>query len=77
MLKITEIVLEHISDIDIHLFIEKGMRGGISYFAKRLSKAINKRMTDYDSSDESKFIVYLDANNQYGLGMSQYFSYGF
>ena len=39
MLKMTRIEVELISDIDLHLFIEKGMRGGISYIAKR--KIIN------------------------------------
>ena len=34
MLKVTKIELEKISDADIHLFIEKGMRGGISYINK-------------------------------------------
>ena len=72
----TGIELKLISDIDMHLFIEKRTRGGISYIAKRYSKANNKYMADYDSSEESKFIVYLDANNVYGLGMSQYLSYG-
>ena len=42
MLKMTKIELKLISDIDMHLFIEKGMRGGISYIAKRHSKANNK-----------------------------------
>ena len=72
----TGIELELISDIDKHLFIEKGVRGGISYIAKRYSKVNNKYMTDYDSSEESKFIVYLDANNLYGLGRSQHLPYG-
>ena len=39
MLKMKRIELELISDIDLHLFIEKGMKGGISYIAKRFSKA--------------------------------------
>ena len=76
MLKMTEIELELISDIKMHLFIEEGMRGDISYIAKRYSKANNKYMTDNDSSEKSKFIVYLDANNLYGWEMSQCLPYG-
>ena len=59
----------------MHLFIEKRMRGGISYIAKRYSKPINKYMKYYDSSKESKCITYLDANNLYGWAMSQYLPY--
>ena len=76
MLKMTGIELELISDIDMHLFIEKGMRGGITYITKRHGKANNKYMKCYNSSKESKFIVYLDANNLYGWTMSQYLPYG-
>ena len=75
MLKTTGIKLDLISDINMHLFIEKGMRGGISYISKRYSKANNKYMKCYDSSEESKFITYLDANNLYGCVVSQYLPY--
>ena len=76
MLKMTEIELDLISDIDMHLFIEKkGMRGGISYIAKRYSKANNKYMQSYDAKKTSKFITYLDANNLYGWAMIQYLPY--
>ena len=68
MLKMTGIELDLISDIYLHLFIEKGMRGGISYIAKRHSKANNKYMKCYDSSEKSKYITYLDANNLLWLG---------
>ena len=43
----------------MHLFIEKGMRGGISYIAKRYSKANNKYMECYNRGKESKYITYL------------------
>ena len=42
MLKMTKMKLDLISDIHMHLFIEKGMRDGISYIAKRHSRAKNK-----------------------------------
>ena len=66
MLKRTKIELDLISDIDMHLLIEKGMRGGISYIAKRHSKTNNKYMQSYDAKKPGKFITYLDANNLYG-----------
>ena len=63
-----------ISDIDMYLFVEKGIRGGISYIAKRHSKANNKYMQFYDNKNPRKFMMYLDANKLYGRAMSQYFS---
>ena len=39
ILKMTKIELKLISDIDMYLFIEIGMRGGISYIAKRHKKS--------------------------------------
>ena len=71
MLKMTKIELDLIHDTDMHLFIEKGMRGSISYIAKRHSKYIKC----YDSSKERKYIVYLDANSLYGLAICQYLPY--
>ena len=53
------------------LFIEGGIRGGVSMTSNRHGKANNNYMGDYDPSEESKNITYLDANNLYGWGMSQ------
>ena len=64
--------LEKISDIDKCLFIEKGLKGEISYIAKRYAKANNKYMNDYDPKKQSTFISYLDMNNLYGWAMSEY-----
>ena len=76
MLKMTEVDLELINDIDMHLFIEKGMRGGVSYIAKRRNKANNKYIESHDNSEESVYIIYLDANNLYGWATTHYLPYG-
>ena len=68
--------LEKIFDIDMYLLIEKGLREGISYIARRYAKANNKYMKDYDPKKPSKFITYLDMNNLYGWAMSGYLPYG-
>ena len=76
MLKVTGVELELIHEIDMHLFIQKGMRGGISYITKRHNKTSNKYMESYDSSEGSIFIMYLDSNNVYGWTVTQYLPYG-
>ena len=72
----TGIELEKISDIDKYLFIEKGLRGGISYIAKRHAKANNENLNDYDPGKPPTFISYLDMNNLYEWAMSEYLPYG-
>ena len=66
----TKIYLELITDIDQQLFIEKGMRGGISDIAHRHAKANNQYMENYNPEVEDSH-MYLDANNRYGWGMSK------
>ena len=57
MLKMTGVKLKKKkSNIDMYLFIEKGLRGGISYIAKRYSEANNKYMKNYDPIKPSKHI---------------------
>ena len=71
----TGVKLEKISDIDKYLFIEKGLRVGISCIAKRYAKANNKCMNDYDPKRPLTFISYLNMNNLYGWAMSEYLLY--
>ena len=63
--------LELITDYDVLLMIEKGIRGGICQATHRYVKANNKRMKNYDKNNESSYIEYLEANNLYGRAMSQ------
>jgi hypothetical protein len=70
-LKLTKVELELISDPDMYLLIERGIRGGISTITKRHAIANNKYMANYDPKKESKYLPYLDANNLYGWEMSQ------
>ena len=76
MLKMTSVRLEKIVAIDMYLFIEKRLRGGISYIAKRYAKANNKYMKNYDPTKPSIYISYLDMNNLYSWEMSGYLPYG-
>ena len=76
MLKMTDIELELMHDVDMYQFVEKGTRGGISYIGNRHGVANNKYMTYYDKNKSTKYISYFDANNLYGWAMSQYLSTG-
>ena len=71
LLKLTGIKLKLFTDCNMYLFIEKGMRGGISTEMQRYAKANNPYLHDYDPDKETSYILYLDANNLYGWAMSQ------
>ena len=71
LLRMTGVDLDLITDLDQQLFIEKGMRGGISTITHRHAVANNKYMNDYNPEEASTYLMYLDANNLYGWAMSQ------
>ncbi len=71
MLKFTKIELDLLSNADMYLMVEKGIRGGVSSIMKRYSKANHKGLDDYDPKRPNKHILYLDANNLYGWAMSK------
>ena len=72
MLSITKFELELISDDNMYLFFEKAMIDGFFYISKISSKASNKCLKYFDPKQESKHVIYLDANNLYGYAISKF-----
>ena len=65
--------LELLTDPNMYLFISKGIRGGLSMVGKRYSESNNHYMEDkFDPSKPSKYIMYLDCNNLYGVAMMEH-----
>ena len=70
-LKKTNVELELLTDYDMLLMVEEGIRGGICHAVQRYAHANNKYMNDYDKKNKSSYIQYLDANNLYGKAMTE------
>ena len=65
-LKHTGIELRLITDADMYLMVESGMRGGIATISNRHAKANNPHVQGYDPTEPTQYLTYLDANNLYG-----------
>ena len=77
-LKYTGVKLEIPTDVNIHMFIDRGLRGGISMVANHFAKANNSMLPPefYDKDTQQSFIKFVDANNLYGWAMSQFLPTG-
>ena len=70
-LKKTGVKPELLTDTDMLLMVEKGIRGGICQAILKYAKANNKYTKNYDKNTASSYLIYLNANNSYGWAMSQ------
>ena len=70
-LKKPNVKLELLTDFDMLLMVEEGIRGGMCHTIHKYAKANNKDMKNYTEKEESSYIQYVDANNLYGWAMSQ------
>ena len=61
--KKTKVKLDLLTDINMLLMVEKGIRGGICHFIQRYAKGNNKYMNEYVKNKESSYLQYWYANN--------------
>ena len=66
-----DVELDFLTDIDQHLFIEERIRGRVATISHRYARASATSMENYDTIKRNSYIMYLDANNLYGSGISQ------
>ena len=70
-LTMKKVQIDLISDKDMYLFFDKGMRGSVFYISDRYSRTKKKYFKAYGPKKESKHTIYLEANDLYGYAMSE------
>ena len=60
-LKKKQVRLELLTDVDMLLMVEEGIRGGICHAIHRQARANNKYMKDYNKDEEQSFLEYKDS----------------
>ena len=74
-LRYTRARLELLTDVDMYLFVEKGIRGGLTMITHRMATANNSSLREFEQFKEALSLLYIDANNLYGWAMSLFLPY--
>ena len=72
MLKHTKISLELLTDIDVHLFFENAIRGGISQACHKFCKSNNPAASNYNPCEPISSLCLLDVNALYPHTMKSF-----
>ena len=67
----TGVKLELLTNYNMLLTVDKGIRSGTCHAIHRYAKANNKYMKNYDKNKESLYLIYLDTNTLHGWEMLQ------
>ena len=70
MLKYMGVELELITDPDMHLMVEKDMRGDISVNNHRCATSNHHNMDTYNGDEEPRTLIYQDADSLYSWAVS-------
>ena len=70
--KFTEVEVDLLSTVEMYEFMEKGIRGGMTFINEHHLKANNARVPNtFNPTKQSCDLLYVDANNLYGHALSQ------
>ena len=75
-LKKTEQELELLTDMNMLLLFEKGIRRGIIEAIHKYTTSNNRYRSNYDKNKQTNFLIYLDGNSFYGFAMIKHFLTG-